>query len=743
MATIAKQTIYLNLRPGAVMPVLHVSQGDSGLEALEFKLINGSQPWPIPAAVTDIQLNGTTPVGVFSYSDPTWSGNTVTANVTETMTAERGLTLCELRLLDSTLNSIGTLNFVIAVEPSPYTNAHVSTSDMAVITESLNGSQRNMLLSKSWAIGNTGMRDGEDTNNSKYWSEVSDDNGQRWATGTVDGAPVPSTDPAYHNNSKYWSEQSDINGERWSVGKINGADVPSSDETHHNNSKWWSSISESWAVGGTGDRTGEDTNNSKYWSAISHQYANEVSYKKVYESVAEMKADDALIDGQICRTLGYYTANDGGGALYQMHTTAPTGYSESITNGLHAELIVSAWVSPEMYGAKGDGTTDDFQAFSRMLSDSETKGINWFVLRAKTYILSDELNINRAIKITGQNNTRSLSRPTLKSTATNKVILNVRITSGCIFEDFNVDGTSVCAAGIYFVDNSYHHYLRNVQSQNSKYGFSLGRAWNITFEHCSADGCTDGFRTTGTVTSSTWKDCVVYNCDNGWNITGACVYSSLISCGADHTKRALWLYSAASIVLVNFGAEDYESLASVYGKAIFIGVFTYNRRTVASDVYTLTGTGTIYCYSCEFNSSDTFSVANFYGVMTDGGVSAANNITPARIKTLEDNTANVPSFGVHQETATITTTTSNVSLAHSLTSANCNLIGLAIYNGQNVQTAWFPWYVFEGGFGCTVRWNDSNFCIVKRVDATHINVTVSGSYGVRVFSAYFGGNSYL
>lgn len=393
MATIAKQTIYLNLRPGSVMPVLHVSQGDSGLEALEFKLINRSQPWPIPAAVTDIQLNGTTPVGVFSYSDPTWSGNTVTANVTETMTAERGLTLCELRLLDSTLNSIGTLNFVIAVEPSPFTNAHVSTSDMAVITESLNGSQRNMLLSKSWAVGDTGMRDGEDTNNSKYWSEVSDDNGQRWATGTVDGAAVPSTDPAYHNNSKHWSEQSDINGERWSVGKINGTDVPSSDETYHNNSKWWSSISESWAVGGTNNRTGENTNNSKYWSEVSHQYANEVSYKKVYENVAEMKADADLLDGQVCRTLGYYVANDGGGALYQMHTTQPTTYSEGITNGLYAELILPEEVTPEMFGAKGDGVTDDTAAF-RALAAAQNVSI---VISDKTYLVTESVTLSGTV----------------------------------------------------------------------------------------------------------------------------------------------------------------------------------------------------------------------------------------------------------------------------------------------------------------------------------------------------------
>ena len=35
-------------------------------------------------------------------------------------------------------------------------------------------------------------------------------------------------------------------------------------------------LSQSWAVGGTGTRTGEDTNNAKYWALQSHQAAEDV-----------------------------------------------------------------------------------------------------------------------------------------------------------------------------------------------------------------------------------------------------------------------------------------------------------------------------------------------------------------------------------------------------------------------------------------------------------------------------------
>mgnify|MGYP003295057590 CR=1 FL=1 len=195
MATITKQTIRVDLTPGRVYPVLHVSQGDVGLEALEFYVYQNGQPFTIPSEVTAINIDGMTPVGVFSYPC-TWTGNVVTAGLTATMTAERGIDICELALYDATNNKIGTCNFVIAVEESPYTNAHVSTSDMATIMAAATEVQQNTLLSKSWAVGDTGIRTGEDTNNSEYWANIS----ESWAVGGTGKRTGEDT-----NNSEYWS----------------------------------------------------------------------------------------------------------------------------------------------------------------------------------------------------------------------------------------------------------------------------------------------------------------------------------------------------------------------------------------------------------------------------------------------------------------------------------------------------------------------------------------------------------
>lgn len=60
----------------------------------------------------------------------------------------------------------------------------------------------------------------------------------------------------------------------------------------------------------------------------------------IYENVASMKADNTLAEGMTVQTLGYYEANDGGGATYKIKTTS-SSYYEELNNELVAELIVN------------------------------------------------------------------------------------------------------------------------------------------------------------------------------------------------------------------------------------------------------------------------------------------------------------------------------------------------------------------------------------------------------------------
>ena len=128
--------------------------------------------------------------------------------------------------------------------------------------------------------------------NSAANAAASAETSKKWAIGqTTSGSPIPVTDPIYNKYSKYWAELAS----KWARGKdLDGTDVSSSDSTYNKNASYYAnqaadsasaalnsknsaetsatsaassaSAAQSWAVGGTNTRTGEDTNNAEYWS---------------------------------------------------------------------------------------------------------------------------------------------------------------------------------------------------------------------------------------------------------------------------------------------------------------------------------------------------------------------------------------------------------------------------------------------------------------------------------------------
>lgn len=132
---------------------------------------------------------------------------------------------------------------------SYYKPAEPTPSEMQQILEAIAKNEEIVKASataaKSWAVGGTGSREGEDTDNAKYYAESAADDAESAAEDA--GSASQSAETATTKASAAASSAS--------------AAESSSTE------------SKSWAVGGTGTRAGEDTDNAKYYAEIAEQIA--------------------------------------------------------------------------------------------------------------------------------------------------------------------------------------------------------------------------------------------------------------------------------------------------------------------------------------------------------------------------------------------------------------------------------------------------------------------------------------
>lgn len=97
-----------------------------------------------------------------------------------------------------------------------------------------------------------------------------------------------------------------------------------------------------------------------------------------YANMAEMIADDNLVDGMTTITKGYYSINDGGAGVYHIRTKIGTDTDNGgtiifLANDLVAELVIKDSINVRTFGAKGNGTDDDTSAFSNAVAAANNK----------------------------------------------------------------------------------------------------------------------------------------------------------------------------------------------------------------------------------------------------------------------------------------------------------------------------------------------------------------------------------
>ena len=195
------QTVNLNLIPGSVTPVINLSQFDEGRQ-FALAIYDGSTAADLSTA--QILISGKkNDETAFSYGQSDTvkgnyviavNNNVVTIRNTLQMAAVAGEVIATLTIKKSE-SDVSTLNFLIFVQESPIAGVDISDTEIPGI----------IALAQAQA-----------------------DEAEAWATGEIDGVPVPSDAPQYENSAEYWagiSEQYAQGGLKWK-GDCTFAQIP-------------------------------------------------------------------------------------------------------------------------------------------------------------------------------------------------------------------------------------------------------------------------------------------------------------------------------------------------------------------------------------------------------------------------------------------------------------------------------------------------------------------------------------
>ena len=230
-----------------------------------------------------------------------------------------------------------------------------------------------------------------------------------------------------------------------------------------------------------------------------------------FNNVAAMKASDRLKNGMVVKTLGYYSANDGGSANYLIRTKTQSDVEDNgsihfIGTNLVAELIVeNGEVNVKQFGAKGDGVQDDTQVIKKSIEFAD----NIYIPRTQQfYLISSMILITENGKnIYGDTDSNVSSASQLRASATfdgNKLIAIQHNVRSCKIEDIILRGDDYTAQELDGLDLNYnvndttsygYHTIRNIRIR----GFSgnglvcVNRSYdnyldNITVSHCKGSG---------------------------------------------------------------------------------------------------------------------------------------------------------------------------------------------------------------------------------------------------------------
>lgn len=403
------QTINVNTTPGQFMPTLYYSQGDIGRE---FEIVLASSDgWSIPAGAT-VEMVATKPSGFGFSVAGTLTDNVASFTTTETMTNEHGRYPAEIRIT-SNGDVIGTANFYLSGEKDPHPaetidgdaseimpeltllverveTAASSVLDMTVNASTLSaGSQATYSYDEETNTATFGIPQGEAGAGAAGVTASAYSSSRTYAVG----------DYVIHNSNLYRCTTAITTAEAFTA--AHWTQVVLADDVSDVKSELTDETNARILLAGRVTTAEGDIDT--------------LETHKVAQPLDEYNQPTDGTNGQSLRTKGDGTTE---WADVGLPTDAQTAQAVSDWLDEHPEATTTVqdysltykklaigtlgFVTPEMFGAKGDGSTDDTQAIQTAISSGFS-----VLFSNRTYCISDTVIISSPIVILGNDATIS------------------------------------------------------------------------------------------------------------------------------------------------------------------------------------------------------------------------------------------------------------------------------------------------------------------------------------------------
>lgn len=368
-------------------------------------------------------------------------------------------------------------------------------------------------------------------------------------------------------------------------------------------------------------------------------------------------------------------------------TTVQNGaITEEKINTEFLPYIKNDYVTPQMFGAVGDGVTDDSDSFIEALKNKLV------FIPDGTYIITKNLNVIGTI--IGGNETTTILK--FKNLQDDSYALTIKenfssLNKLTLISEYAQDNISNCKYNGIQCNNVWNLAFYNVQSRLFNYGMYLTNSWNNSFTGCTFSMCNTGVLCDSETNNDIFKQCFIkYNmlgirkkdgtnfvldgCDLSYNNVGytqeGIGISTVSNCYFEKNNisvRQFYGIRAPNVININncnfysFGIQDETVISIEYGDAYISNCFFKN---LGDYIPNITNKGYVLynCYiigkyyynnshvtrcklSTHIENTKTYitSTQEGFGILTISGVNKTESTIfmslPERFKPINDVTA--------------------------------------------------------------------------------------------------------